>query len=47
MEAWRFLNQPGTDDDVKRAFDGVDVNGGGTVEEDEFMYSIMGEPALK
>jgi Ca2+-binding EF-hand superfamily protein len=47
LEAWRFLNQPGTDEDVKKAFDGVDVNSSGLVEEDEFMYSIMGEPALK
>ena len=22
LEAWRFLNQPGTDEDVKKAFDG-------------------------
>ena len=47
MEAWRFLNQPGTNDDVKRVFDGVDVNDSGLVDNDEFLYSIMGEPALK
>jgi Ca2+-binding EF-hand superfamily protein len=47
LEAWRFLNQPGTDEDVKRAFDAVDVNGSGLVEFDEFVFSIMGEKSLK
>jgi Ca2+-binding EF-hand superfamily protein len=47
LEAWRFLDQPGTDSDVKRAFDAVDINGSGLVEMDEFMFSIMGEKANK
>jgi Ca2+-binding EF-hand superfamily protein len=47
IEAWRFLNQPGTDEDVKRAFDAVDVNGSGLVEFDEFVFSIKGEKSLK
>eukprot|EP00492_Amphilonche_elongata_P002110 TRINITY_DN2396_c0_g1_i1.p1 TRINITY_DN2396_c0_g1~~TRINITY_DN2396_c0_g1_i1.p1 ORF type:complete len:195 (-),score=42.39 TRINITY_DN2396_c0_g1_i1:71-655(-) len=47
LEAWRFLDQPGTDSDVKRAFDAVDINGSGLVEIDEFMFSIMGDKANK
>jgi len=47
LEAWRFLNQPGTDEDVKRAFDAVDVDGSALVEFDEFVFSIMGEAANK
>merc|ERR1712048_390057 len=33
--------------DIKNAFDSVDVDGSGLVEQDEFMFSIMGEAALK
>merc|ERR1712093_622219 len=47
LEAWRFLNQPGTDADVKKAFDSVDIDASGLVEWDEFVFSIMGEDALK
>ena len=47
MEAWRFLNQPGTDEEVKKAFDSVDIDSSGLVEFDEFIFSIMGEEALK
>jgi Ca2+-binding EF-hand superfamily protein len=45
LESWRFLDQPGTDADVKRTFDGVDVDGSGFVEWDEYVFSIMGEKA--
>jgi hypothetical protein len=47
LEAWKFLSQPGTDEDIKRAFDAVDVDASGLVEFDEFIFSIMGETALK
>merc|ERR1712224_573693 len=40
-------NQPGTDEDVKRAFDGVDIDQSGYVELDEFLFSIMGEACEK
>ena len=40
------MNQPGTDADIKRAFDSVDIDGSGLVEWDEFIFSIMGENAL-
>merc|ERR1712110_524615 len=46
LEAWRFLNQPGTDADVKRTFDLIDMTDNGTIDHDEFMFSIMGEKAL-
>ena len=46
-EAWKFLNQPGGDKDIKRAFDSVDIDGSALVEWDEFVFSIMGEAALK
>ena len=47
LEAWKFLNQPGSDEDIKRAFDAVDVDGSQLVEFDEFVFSIMGEAAGK
>merc|ERR1719461_1903712 len=43
--AWRFLNQPGSDNDIKGAFDGVDVDRSGLVDRDEFVFSIMGPKA--
>ena len=39
-EAWKFLQQPGTDDDIKKAFDSVDINSSGLVEWDKFVFSI-------
>merc|ERR1711953_309040 len=47
QEAWKFLGQPGTNEDIKNAFDSVDVDASGLVEWDEFVFSIMGEVALK
>ena len=46
VEAWKFLNRPGTDRDIKRTFDSVDVDGSGLVEWSEFAFSLMGEKAL-
>merc|ERR1719210_334893 len=40
-----FLNQPGSDDDVKKAFNSVDVDRSGLVDRDEFVLSIMGPKA--
>eukprot|EP00494_Astrolonche_serrata_P032819 UN33088 len=45
-EAWRFLQRPGTDADIKKCFDSVDVDGSGLVEWSEFAFSLMGEKAL-
>jgi Ca2+-binding EF-hand superfamily protein len=45
LESWRFLNQPGTDADIKKQFDGVDVDRSGFVEWDEYVFSIMEEQA--
>jgi Ca2+-binding EF-hand superfamily protein len=47
IEAWRFLQQPGTEADIKRAFDAVDVDESGLVEWNEFAFSIMGEKTAK
>jgi Ca2+-binding EF-hand superfamily protein len=44
-EAWKFLNQPGSEADIKRAFDLVDVDGSGLMDREEFLFSIMGEKA--
>merc|ERR1719204_1563240 len=46
-EAWKFLGQPGGEADIKRAFDSVDIDVSGLVEWEEFVFSIMGEAALK
>ena len=40
------MDRPGTDSDIKQAFDSVDVDGGGLVEWSEFCFSLMGERAL-
>jgi Ca2+-binding EF-hand superfamily protein len=47
VEAWKFLGQPGTERQIKQAFDSVDVDGSGLVDRDEFVFSIMGEKAMK
>ena len=46
-EAWKFLGQPESDDQIKQAFDSVDVDATGLVDFEEFILSIMGEKALK
>ena len=47
QEAWKFLGQPGTNEAIKKAFDGVDVDGSGLVEWSEFCFSIMGQASAK
>jgi Ca2+-binding EF-hand superfamily protein len=47
VEAWKFLQQPGTVKQIKQAFDSVDVDGSSLVDRDEFVFSIMGEKAMK
>merc|ERR1719461_1771896 len=47
VQAWRYLGQPGTEADIKKAFDSVDLDHSGLVEWDEFVFSIMGEEALQ
>ena len=46
-EAWKFLNRPGSDNEIKNAFDSVDIDESGLVEWNEFVFSMMGEAALK
>merc|ERR1719210_1587119 len=46
-EAWKFLGQPGSDDQIKQAFDSVDVDSTGLVDWEEFVFSIMSDKALK
>merc|ERR1712012_222225 len=46
QEAWKFLNRPGGEAEMKAAFDSVDVDGSGLVEWAEFAFSLMGEKAL-
>jgi Ca2+-binding EF-hand superfamily protein len=46
-EAWKFLNRPGTDPEIKKTFDSVDVDGTGTVEWAEFVFTLMGKDALE
>merc|ERR1712048_783462 len=45
VEAWTFLDQPGTREDIKKAFDSVDVDNSGVVDWGEFVFSIMGAKA--
>lgn len=46
VESWRFLDRPGTDSDIKNAFDSVDVDRSVLIEWSEFAFSLMGEAAL-
>merc|ERR1712048_534166 len=46
-DAWRFLEQPGDERTMKQAFDSVDVDGNNVVTIEEFVFSIMGEAAMK
>ena len=46
-ETWNFLNLQGGESAIKFAFDSVDVDRSGLVEWNEFVFSIMGEKALK
>ena len=47
VEAWKFLGLQGSADEIKKAFDSVDVDGSGIVDWDEFCFSIMGDKATK
>jgi Ca2+-binding EF-hand superfamily protein len=47
VESWRFLNRPGTEAEIKQAFDGVDVDKSGLVEFSEYAFALMGEKALQ
>lgn len=44
-EAWRFLSIPGDNAAIKNAFDKVDIDRSGSIDLQEFLYSIMGEDA--
>ena len=46
-EIWKFFNPPGTDEDIKKTFDAVDVDGSGLIEWTEYASSLMGEGALE
>ena len=40
------MNRPGSDAEIKKVFDSIDVDGTGLVEWNEFSYSLMGEKVL-
>ena len=46
VESWKFLDRPGSDADIKKAFDSVDIDKSGLIEWSEFAFSLMGEAAL-
>jgi len=46
-EAWRFLQKPGGDEEIKKSFDNVDVDNSGQIDVDEFSFALMGGDALK
>jgi len=46
-KAWKFLNKPGTDEDMTNAFKSVDIDNSGYIEWDEFIFSLQGEDAQK
>jgi len=47
QKAWKFLGKPGTEADMEAAFTGVDIDGSGLIEWDEFVFSLQGEEAQK
>merc|ERR1712038_1054370 len=47
VEAWKFLNRPGDEAEIKKTFDSVDVDGTQTVEWAEFAFTLMGDSALE
>merc|ERR1712156_3809 len=46
LESWKFLNRPGTDEEIKKTFDAIDIDGTGLVEWNEYAFSLMGEKAM-
>ena len=40
QQAWFFLGLKGTEDEIKDAFIGVDTNGSGVIDPEEFMKAI-------
>ena len=40
------MDRPGTEQDIKRTFDAIDVDGTGLVEWNEYAFSLMGEKAM-
>jgi Ca2+-binding EF-hand superfamily protein len=46
LESWKFLSRPGIDEEIKKAFESIDVDGTGLVEWTEYVFSLMGEKAL-
>jgi Ca2+-binding EF-hand superfamily protein len=47
VSAYKFMDQPGSDSEIGSIFDGIDVDQSGFLESTEFIFSIMGEEALK
>ena len=45
-EAWKFLGRGGNEDEIKKAFDSVDIDGSGLVAIEEFVMSLMGKKAM-
>ena len=40
------MNRPGTDADIRKAFEAIAVDGTGLVEWNEYVFSVMGEKAI-
>jgi Ca2+-binding EF-hand superfamily protein len=47
VEAWKFLGRGSNETEIKTVWDSVDVDGSGLIEWSEFVFSLMGEPALQ
>merc|ERR1712062_347653 len=46
-EAWAFLGRGGSEEEIQKVWDAVDVDGSGLIEWTEFVFSLMGEDALQ
>jgi len=46
-QAWKFLGRKGTDEDIRAAFNNVDIDNSGKLEWDEFVFSLAGEEAQR
>merc|ERR1719216_258955 len=45
IQAWRFLEQPGTEEEISDIFTSIDCDSSGHIEGTEFLFAIMGEEA--
>ena len=43
LESWTFLNRSGTENEIKQAFDGVDIDKSGLVKFSEYEFALIGK----